>query len=71
MGQGKKIPRNVATRREKEKAPGFDRAFFEAKKRVAAMKIRVIGVEDQIEQALFEIYAHLALKTKYNDFGTH
>jgi hypothetical protein len=71
MGQDKKIPQSVATRGEKEKAPGFDRAFFEARKRVAEMKIRVIGIEDQIEQSLFEIYAHLALKTKYNDFGTH
>ena len=71
MGRGKKIPGNVATRGEKEKAPGFDIAFFKAKKRVAEMKIRVIEIKDQIEQALFEIYAHLDLKTKYNDFGTH
>lgn len=71
MGQGKKIPRNVATRKEKERAPGFAIAFFKARMRVAEMRIRVVEIEDQIEQALFEIYAHLALKTKYNDFGTH
>jgi hypothetical protein len=65
-----KIPKGI-TRKELEKAPGFNRLFFEARIRVAEMKIRVIGIEDQITQALFEIYAHLALNTKYNDFGTH
>ncbi|MBE9512964.1 MAG: GIY-YIG nuclease family protein [Chloroflexi bacterium] len=65
------IPKD-ATRGELEKAPGFDSLFYRARDRVARMKIRVIGIDDQVTQALFEIYAALTLDTtKYNDFGTH
>jgi predicted GIY-YIG superfamily endonuclease len=70
MSRHRSIPKDV-TRKELENAPGFAQAFWEARHRVAEMKVRVIEIEDQIEQALFEIYAHLALKTKYNDFSTH
>ncbi len=35
------------------------------------MQTKVIEIEDQITQALFEIYAALILNTKYNDFSTH
>ncbi|MCK4361956.1 MAG: GIY-YIG nuclease family protein [Dehalococcoidia bacterium] len=58
-------------RKELERDPGFKMAFDEAKKCVREMKIRVIQIEDQVTQALFEIYAALALDTAYNDFGTH
>ena len=64
------IPKDI-TRKELEEAPGFDMLFFNARLRVAQMKIRVIGINDQVTQALFEIYAALALNTKYNDFSTH
>ena len=63
--------RSLATRKEMESAPGFDKAFFLTKLEVAKMKVRVIDIEDQILQALFEIFAHLELGTKYNDFKTH
>ena len=63
--------RRLATRNELEKASGFKKAFFLAKKQVAEMQVKVIEIEDQITQALFEIYAALTLNTKYNDFGTH
>ncbi|MCK4368464.1 MAG: GIY-YIG nuclease family protein [Dehalococcoidales bacterium] len=63
--------RRLATRNDLEKAPGFKEEFFLARKQVAAMQVKVVKIEDQIAQTLFEIYAHLALKTKYNDFGTH
>jgi len=49
----------------------FVEEFEAAKDRIARTKIRFIEIEDQIEQALFEIYAHLTLNTKYNDFSTH
>ena len=45
--------------------------FEAAKDRIARTKIRFIEIEDQIEQAMFEIYVHLALNTRYNDFRTH
>lgn len=54
-----------------EKDPQFDELFKDAKARVARMSVRVIGINDQILQTLFEVYAHLELKTKYNDFRTH
>ena len=59
------------TRKELEQAPGFEEAFFDARNRVAQMKIRIIQIDDQVTQALFEIYAALALNAPYNDFSTH
>ena len=70
MGRNEQIPKFI-TRKELEVAPGFDQAFFLARNTVAKMKIRVIEIKDQIEQALFEIYAALTLNTRYNDFSTH
>jgi len=61
----------LATRNELEKAPGFKEAFFLARKQVAEMQVKVIEIEDQIEQAMFEIYASLAFGTEFNDFNTH
>ncbi len=49
----------------------FVEEFEAAKDRIARTKIRFIEIEDQIEQAMFEIYASLALGTELNDFGTH
>ena len=70
MGRNEQIPKFI-TRKELEEAPGFDQVFFLARNTVAKMKIRVIEIKDQIEQALFEIYAALTLNTRYNDFSTH
>ena len=41
----------------------FVEEFEAAKDRIARTKIRFIEIEDQIEQVMFEIYAHLALNT--------
>jgi len=49
----------------------FVEKFKAAKDRIARTKARFIEIEDQIEQAMFEIYASLALKTELNDFSTH
>ena len=49
----------------------FVEEFIAAKDRIARAKIRFIEIEDQIEQAIFEIYASLALDTELNDFDTH
>ena len=35
------------------------------------MCVKAVGIEDPIEQTLFEVYAHLALGTKYNSFENH
>ena len=66
----RQIPKDL-TRAELARKSYFKEPFKKAKARVANMRIRVIKIEDQVEQALFEIYASLALNTKYNDFGTH
>ena len=60
-----------ATRKELEQALGFKQAFYEARRRVREMKIRVVQIDDQVTQALFEIYAALALEAPYNAFNTH
>jgi hypothetical protein len=45
--------------------------FSMAKKQIARMIVRVVEIEDQVTQAVFEIFAAVNLKTKYNDFSTH
>ena len=67
----KRNEHRLATRNELEKAPGFEKAFFLARKQVAEMQVKAVEIEDQITQALFEIYAALTLNTQYNDFSTH
>ena len=67
----KRSEHGSATRGELERVPGFEEAFFIAKGQVAEMQVKVIEIEDQISQELFEIYAALTLNTEYNDFGTH
>lgn len=57
-------------RKELEKIPAFKKIYDETKKRVSGMKIRTIKISDSIEQTLFEVYAHLELKTK-NKFKNH
>lgn len=59
------------TRDELQKYPPFKHFFSEAKRRVAMMKVRVIAIDDPVEQTLFEVYAALELKTKYNTWDTH
>ncbi len=49
----------------------FVKKFKAAKERISRVKIRYLPIEDQIEQAFFEIYAHLELDTELNDFDTH
>ena len=49
----------------------FVKKFKAAKERISRVKIRYIPIEDQIEQAIFEIYTHLELDTELNDFNTH
>ena len=49
----------------------FMDAFARAKDRVRMMEFRAVEESDQTRQALLEIYCAIALKTPYNDFGTH
>lgn len=50
----------------------FESLFSDAKSRVSNMQIRFVGIEDPIEQTLFEVYATLSLETEeFNDFANH
>ena len=51
--------------------PAFAPLFSDAKQRVYGMSVRGVEIKDPIVQTLFEVYAHIALRTKYNDFETH
>lgn len=51
-----------------QRCPLFGPLFTVAKARVAGMEIRWIAVPDDVEQALFEVYAALALNTPHNHF---
>lgn len=54
-----------------EQDPVFGRIYLTMKERVWKMQIRVVSIEDPIEQTFFEVYAALELKTPYNEWGTH
>ncbi|SEJ91686.1 hypothetical protein SAMN05518849_11833 [Sphingobium sp. AP50] len=49
----------------------FSDAFQKAKERVKSMAFRWVEVTDANEQCLFEIYATLTLKARFNDFENH
>lgn len=51
--------------------PLFKPFFYAAKDEVAAMDFRYVKIENPIEQTLFEVYAAIELKTRYNKFDSH
>ena len=53
------------------KNTAFVEGFKVAKQRLNTMQIRFVEEPDQVKQALLEIYCAVALRTRYNDFGTH
>lgn len=59
------------TRGNLEKDPIFKDLFIQSKKRVSEMLIRLVPVEDQVTQAIFQVYASMELNTQFNDFKTH
>lgn len=63
--------RGSRTRKALMETDEFWAGFSAAKARLAAMQIRYVEETDQVRQALLEIYCAVALKTPYNDFGTH
>ena len=59
------------SRSELEKNDIFQPYFNRAKESVKKMKVRVVEVEDPIEQTIFEVYAHMELGTEFNSFENH
>ena len=50
---------------------GFNDVFNAARQQVQNMHMKIIDIISQHEQAMFEVYAHVALDTPYNSFRTH
>lgn len=59
------------TRKELEADADFAAAFLAAKAQVKTMDWRWVEIEDANTQAVFEVYATLALKARFNDFENH
>lgn len=51
--------------------PDYLRFFTDAKSQVRKMCVRAVEIPNAVEQAVFEIYAHVALDTPYNSFNNH
>jgi hypothetical protein len=51
--------------------PEFRSLFNNARTRVGEMSVKWVPIENSITQAIFEMYVHLELDTKYNDFDNH
>ena len=58
-------------RKDLQKDKDFQLLFDAAKERIRKMDVRVVGVEDPIEQTILEVYAHLELHTPFNSFENH
>ncbi len=54
-----------------ELAKKYEIEFKEMKERVRSMDVRAVEIEDSETQTIFEVYASLALRTRYNKFDTH
>ena len=64
------------TRDDLQMADDFKPLYDQAKERVRNMQVKVVEVDDPIEQSVFEVYAALHLRTArdhggYNDFDNH
>ena len=58
-------------RKELQVCPLFSPHFVSSKAKVAAMTFRCVEIEHPIEQTLFEVYAAVELKARYNSFEPH
>ena len=69
--KGQRFDLTGMQRSQLETNPRFKGLYDAAKSRVAAMGIRVIQIDDPVEQTIFEVYAALTLATPYNEFENH
>lgn len=59
------------TRKFLDQLPEFSSTFKKAKSRVGNMTMKYVPIDDPYEQYLFEFFAALHFKTKYNEFKNH
>ena len=64
-------PNSSLTRKDLSAQPEFHKLFGFARESVKKMSIKAVGIDDPIEQTLFEVYTHLVLETPYNSFENH
>ena len=62
---------NRQARQAFKSATEYRSLFDRAKLRVRKMSVRAVEIADPVEQAVFELYAHVELKTPYNSFKNH
>lgn len=62
---------NRQERQAFKSASEYRSLFDRAKLRVRKMSVRAVEIADPVEQAVFELYAHVELKTPYNSFENH
>ena len=70
-GKTKASYRPTDSRADLEKNRQFGKKFQSAKERVRRMEIRFVEEGHPLRQALLEIYAAVALGTRYNHFENH
>jgi signal transduction protein with GAF and PtsI domain len=70
-GHAKATYKTDGSRSALEQDPRFARAFTDAKARIRRMSVRFVEENDQLRQALLEIYVHVVHRTQFNDFDTH
>jgi predicted GIY-YIG superfamily endonuclease len=68
---GRLVDYRKGARERRQRDEEFMNAFEQAKHRVRNMQFRAVEERDQTRQVLLEVYCAIALKTPYNDFGTH
>src|SRR5947207_2390384 len=69
-GQLKATYTKRGSRAELQQQPTFQKAFSSSSTRIRAMDIRFVEESDPVRQPLLEVYAAIALNTKYNKFET-
>jgi hypothetical protein len=70
-GRGDAAYKGLGSRSDREKTPEFAAMFSATKERVREMDVRYVEENDPTTQAILEIYAAIALETRYNDFDNH
>jgi hypothetical protein len=72
--KAEKIPEKIdlsQNREVLERDSLFKPIYAEMKERVSKMQIKVVEIQDPVEQTFFEVYAALELDTPYNEWKNH
>ena len=54
-----------------ERDPKFKPIYDQMKERILKMQIKVVKIQNPVEQTFFEVYAALELKTPHNEWRNH